>query len=111
MILVSLTIFVYTQLNGQTVVFLSIQFNVSHLFAQFKYRTFLFDPHLGHYLVLPLRVRVDLGVLSMKGYSTFLIALGLEPHLQIVLCIISRILIEEKGLTPLKRFYSPSQLL
>ena len=30
--------------------------------------------------ILPLWVRVDLGVMAMKGHSTYLIAPGLEPH-------------------------------
>ena len=32
-----------------------------------------------HQVLLPLRVRVDLGVIAMKGYSTFPKALGLKP--------------------------------
>ena len=34
------------------------------------------------YQVLRLQIRVDLGVMSMKGYYTFLIAPGLEPNHQ-----------------------------
>ena len=41
--------------------------------------------------MLPLRVRVDLGVMAMKGYSTFLRAAGLEPRHQIK--VISRTLV------------------
>ena len=40
---------------------------------------------MGTDQVLPLRVRVDLGILTMKEYSTFPKDLGLEPHQQIVL--------------------------
>ncbi len=31
----------------------------------------LFDPYIGPYQVLPLRARVVLGAMAMKGYSTF----------------------------------------
>ena len=31
----------------------------------------LFDEEIGPYQVLPLRVRVDLGVMTMQEYSTF----------------------------------------
>ena len=31
----------------------------------------LFNPLIGSYQVLPLRARVDLGAMAMKGYSTF----------------------------------------
>ena len=34
--------------------------------------------------LLPLRVRVDLGVIAMKGYSTFLKASELKSHYRIV---------------------------
>ena len=37
------------------------------------------------YQVLPLRARVDQGVMAMKGYSAFIKALALpEPHHHIV---------------------------
>ena len=75
--------FVYTQLNDQTVLFQTIQFSISHLFAQFKYQTVLFDPLIGPYQVLPLQDRV--GAMAMKGYSEFSKAPALlEPHHQIV---------------------------
>ena len=35
---------------------------------------------MGPYLVLPLRVREDLGVMSINGYSIFPRAPGHEPH-------------------------------
>ena len=35
---------------------------------------------MGPWQVLPLRVRVDLGVITIKGYSTFLRYPELEPH-------------------------------
>ena len=45
----------------------------------------LFDPKIGPYQVLPLRARVDMGAMVMKGYYTFLKAPALlEPHHQIV---------------------------
>ena len=37
---------------------------------------------MGHFIVPPLRVRVVLGVMAMKVYSTLLRFLELEPHLQ-----------------------------
>ena len=45
---------------------------------------------MGPQLVLPHRVRVDLGVMSMKGYSTFPKAPELEPHHQMGFSIMSR---------------------
>ena len=40
--------FVYTQLNDQTVLFLTIQSSTSHLFAYgFNSQTVLFDPKIG----------------------------------------------------------------
>ena len=41
--------FVYPQLNDQTVLFLTIQFSIIHLFAQFKCQTVLFDSLIGPY--------------------------------------------------------------
>ena len=55
------------------------------LFAQFKCQTVLFDSLIGPYLVLTLLVRVDLGVMALKGYSAFpKVPALLEPHYQIV---------------------------
>ena len=39
--------FVYTQLNNQTVIFLTIQFNINHLFALIKFQTVLINPYIG----------------------------------------------------------------
>ena len=73
--------FVYTQLNIK-VIFQSIQFSLS---TEFKCQTVLFDPLIGPHQVLPLRARVDLGAIAMKGYSAFSKAQALsEPHHQIV---------------------------
>ena len=46
----------------------------------------LFDPYIRPYQVLlPLRARVDLGAMAMKGYSAFFKAPALlEPYHQIV---------------------------
>ena len=55
--------FVYTRLNGQTVLFLTIQFIKS---TQFKYQTVLFNPLIGPDQGLPFCVRVNLGVMAMK---------------------------------------------
>ena len=52
---------------------------------QFKYQIFIFDPLIGPYQVLPLWGRDDLGVMAMKGYSTFpKTPVLLETHNQIV---------------------------
>ena len=51
--------FVYTQLKVKTVLFLTIQFSISHLFAHSLNMKLLFDPLMGPYQVLPLQARVD----------------------------------------------------
>ena len=56
----------------------SIQFSISMLLV-------LFNPYIGPDQVLPLRARVDLGAMAMKGCSAFPKAPELlEPHHQIV---------------------------
>ena len=96
--------FFWTHLDGSKYCFLSktIQLNICHLGAQLKDQTVLFQTtdlsiyHLfalslnvkqfyliGPYEVLPFRVRVDLGVMAMKVYSTFAQIAELESHLQI----------------------------
>ena len=58
--------FVCIQLNGQTVLFLTIWFNISHLFAHsLNYQTVLFYPIIGFYQVLPQWARVDLGAMTI----------------------------------------------
>ena len=47
-------------------------FIISHLFSQFKWRKFLFDPLIGPFQALPLHARMDVGVMAMKKYSDFL---------------------------------------
>ena len=43
----------------------------------------LFDPQIGPYQVLPLRARVNLGLIAMNGYSAFSKAPALlKPHHQ-----------------------------
>ena len=45
----------------------------------------LFDPLIGPYQVLPLRARVDLGAMAMKGYTALPKAPELlEPQYQII---------------------------
>ena len=56
------------------------QFN---LFAQFKCQM-LFDLEIGSYQVLTLRTRMDLRVIAIKEYSTFLKVPELEPHYPVV---------------------------
>ena len=61
-----------TQLNGQRVLVITIWCNTSHLFAHsLNGQTVLFDPLIGPYQVLLLWVRVGLGAMVMKRYSTF----------------------------------------
>ena len=65
-------LFVYIQLNDQTVLFLTIQSCISHLFPLcLNSQTFLFNLEIESYQVLLLQVRVDLGAIVMKEYSTF----------------------------------------
>ena len=45
---------------------------------------------MGHYQVLPLWIKVDLGVMAMKGYFTFSKAPGLKPHHQMQFSAIPR---------------------
>ena len=53
-------------LNYQTVSNYSI-YRKSFVCTQFKCQTVLFDQLIGPYQVLPLRVKVDLGAMTMKG--------------------------------------------
>ena len=72
-------------MNVQTVLFLTIRFNVSHLFAHsLNGETVLFEARIGLDQVLPLRVIVDVGAIAMKGYSAFVKAPSIEIHHQIV---------------------------
>ena len=41
---------------------------------------------MGPYQVLPLPARMDMGIIALKRYSTFLKAPGLKPESQIFLC-------------------------
>ena len=94
--------FVYIQLNHQTVLFLTIQFSINHLFALSLNVNSILPIDRTHQ-VLPLLAREDLGAIVMKGYSAFPRAPVLkEPDHQIVLCHIQ----DTKwggGLTPLQR--------
>ena len=95
--------FVCTQLNvfKQCHLTLAIQLSISCLFTlskmikQFYFKQFslayvhcqtvLFNPWIGSYQFLPLWARVDLGVMAMKGYSTFPKApVLLKPQHQVV---------------------------
>ena len=79
----------FTQLNVQIVLFPAIQISISHLFVlslnvkQFYYSITPRGPYQG----LPIRARVDLRVVAMKGYSAFPKApVLMEPHHQIIQC-------------------------
>ena len=69
---------------------------------------------MGPNQVLPLGLRVDLGVMAMEGYSAFPKAPALmEPHHQVVYSVISRALVVR--ILPLSRdavgvFYNCSRL-
>ena len=94
--------FVYTLLNVQKILFQTIQFSASPLFAlSLNGKIVLFDPLIGPYLVQSLQTRVDLGAMAMKGYPN-------SPNLQHywslparLFCVISRTLVE--GRLPLCR--------
>ena len=45
--------FVYTRLNDKAVLFLTIQFSISFVCAQFKFQTVLFDPWIGPDVTIP----------------------------------------------------------
>ena len=102
--------FVYTHLNDQTVLFQTIQFSIS---TQFKCQKVQVYPLIGPSQVLTLRVRVNLGVMAMKGYSAFPKATTLlEPHQQIVSCLQETCWVGDLILCsdPVGVFYSPSRL-
>ena len=77
---------VCTQLNGFKYCYVSliIQLNISYLFTQLNVLTVLFNTLTEPYRVLPIHVRVNLGVMAMKTYSTLTKTYGLNPHRQIV---------------------------
>ena len=65
-------------------------------------QTVLFDSQIGPYQMLPLRAKVDLWAMTMKGYSAFPKAPALlEHHHQILL--VSYLGHSLVGLTPLQR--------
>ena len=64
---------------------MSKQFYLEQLSLAEVHSLVLFDPSIGPYQMLPLQTRVDLGVMTIKGYSAFPKAPVLpEPHDQIV---------------------------
>ena len=75
--LVKHQLFIYTQLIVKTVLFQKIKLGKGHSLG-------LFDPKIGPYQVLPLRDRVNLGAMVMKGYSVMPKSLALlQSHHQI----------------------------
>ena len=99
--------FVCTQLNVQTVQPLTNQLN-SFVCTQFKCRTVLFDPLIGPYQMLLLRVKMDLGPMVMKRYSIFPWSLAIRLFNIILMTL-------DVGVLPLCRdaigvFYSPTRL-
>ena len=73
-------VFVHTKLNVKTVLFQTIHFCIITL------------------MTLPLQARVDLGVMTMKGYSAFSSIIGTSP----LGCLVS-LNTRREGLTPLQR--------
>ena len=63
-------LFVYEQLNALTVLFLTIRFNIHHWFSHCLNVKQIYLTH-STYQILPLWVRVDLGMAAIIGYSTF----------------------------------------
>ena len=99
------------RLNVKTVVFsINTRFKCKNQYSERSTQFHRQDP----YQVLPLRARVDQGVMAMKGYFTFPKAPALlEPHHQIVQCHIQDT--RWGGVFPLCKeavsvFYSPSRL-
>ena len=82
--------------------FLNLTYHKLIVCRQFQCQIVLFDPYVGPYQVLPLRSRVNLGAMTMKGYSTFPKAERLKTHHQIVQCQIQDTL--WGSLTPLQRY-------
>ena len=75
--------FLYTELNDQGVIFLTIQFGIRYLFAHsFKYQAVQFYLDIGPCPVLPLQT--GSGATAMRKYSTFSKSLWLKSHDQIV---------------------------
>ena len=82
---------------------LTIQFNISHLFALFKCQTVLFNLYIGPYSKLPLWAKVNLEAMSVEEYFAF--AKGralLKQHLRLF-NVISRTLVVVGGSYPLQR--------
>ena len=78
--------FVCIQLNGSKDSYISLTIQLVRklfVYTQLKCQTSLFDPLIGPYTMLPLRVRVNLGTKAMKEYSALPKASELEPHHQI----------------------------
>ena len=64
---------------------MSKQYNLKQFSLAQVHSLILFDPWIELYQGLPLRARLDLAAMAMKGYSTFPIAPALiEPHNQII---------------------------
>ena len=77
-------LYIYTQLNDQTVLFQTIQFSTS---TQFKCQTVLFDPWIGHYQVLPHQASAELGAMAMMEWIAISKApASQEPRYQIIQC-------------------------
>ena len=89
------TFFSFTRLDVKTVNFK--QFTITWLHS-----LVIFDPEIGPYQVLPLRVRADLGAMTMKGNSAFSKApVLLKPYHQNFACHIRTLV---RGDLPLCRY-------
>ena len=91
----------FTQLNDQTLLFLTIQISMKFPCKQFKYQIIIFDPSIGPYQVLVLWATVGQVEMALKRHSMFSKSPRLEPHHQIVRCHIQET--RWGSLTPLQR--------
>ena len=66
----------------------------------------LFNSKRGHKQAQLLQVKVNLGVMEIKEYSTFPRSQKLEPHHQMQFSVIPRTLLLGRGITPLLRIHS-----
>ena len=111
--LIRIQSFVNTLLKDQTVLFQTIQFSVIFVCVQFKCKIVLLSPKIGPDQVLPIRIRMVLGAMAIRGnlHSPKLHHYwGLNIRLS---SVINRTLIG--GVLPLGRdavgvFFSPSGL-
>ena len=57
--------------------------------------------------VQQIRVTMDLGFIAMKKYTTFLKVARLEPYSEMQFSVITKTLVERRGLTPMQKCTRP----